>query len=234
MAVVIIILLTAYFLYCVYASVAAMLNKRLKKSLRLAALLRTLSGGVVLACALLYFFVHINEEKFTYTYVNGRIKEYSSYGRFEPLFFILTFLAAGLIIISAFVDKKASVSGKTRVRNVIVSVIMVFSVLVIGLIIIVSNYSGNLYDYQPRYFRFNSPDKSVSIVICERSWGENGYGDIYQIKGEKAVKIGEFTTAGAFRNNGKYTLQWSSTQLKVTYLYKNGVHKTSSAPFAKL
>ncbi|MBQ2580369.1 MAG: hypothetical protein II574_01925 [Ruminococcus sp.] len=211
------ILLTAYYLFCTYQSVRAVMNRRLKKCLRTAAGLRCVSAAVVLMAIGLFLIVHIGDEAVTYSYTNGIVNETSSYGRFEPVFFIMFSVAAALIIVSIPFDYKAFSKNNTHVRNIAVSLISCVAVAVIGMFVIVSNYSRNISDNDPKYFRFDSPINNRSIVICEHSHSQGGYGDVYQVQGNRAEKIGNFTTDDGFRNGGRYRFEWTASQVTITY-----------------
>ena len=229
------ILLAACYLFCTYQSVRAVLNRRLKKCLRTAAGLRCVSAGVVLLAIGLFLIVHIGDEVLTYSYKNGIVIETSSYGRFEPVFFILFGIAAAMILVSIPFDYKAFSKNNTHVRNIAVSLISCLAVAVIGMFVIVSNYSRNISDKDPSYFRFDSPVNNRSIVICEHEHSEGGYGDIYQIQGDRAEKIGRFTTDEGFRNGGRYKFEWTASQVTVTYRTGGSTSKESSvvAKFVK-
>ena len=158
----------------------ALFMPKMKKSLRIACLLRVVSALFVLTGLVMYFVIHLNDEVRTYTYVKGVINEQSSYGQYESMFFTIFITAAVLVLASAPFDCYGALKASSRVRNVVVSLIMSAAVMISGLILIISNYSGNLYDNDPKYYLYDSPDKSRSIVICERSNFSDGYGDIYQ------------------------------------------------------
>ncbi len=210
--------LTAYFVFCTYQSARAMLVKRLKTKLRVAALLRVISAALVLVGVLLMLIVHVSDEKVSYSYLHGVISEQSSYGSIEPVLFALFIISATLILVSAAFDCAVHTDSSGRVRCITVSLITLLAVVLIGAAVIVRNYQGKLTDeYSPKFYRYDSPINSRSIVICERSLGSSGYGDIFQISGEKAEKIGSFKTDGGYRNEGKYKLTWTASNVTVTY-----------------
>ena len=223
-----------YYIYGTYVSARALFMPKMKKSLRIACLLRVVSALFVLTGLVMYFVIHLNDEVRTYTYVKGVINEQSSYGQYESMFFTIFITAAVLVLASAPFDCYGALKASSRVRNVVVSLIMSAAVMISGLILIISNYSGNLYDNDPKYYRYDSPDKSRSIVICERSNFSDGYGDIYQVQGEKAEKIGSFSTKDGLRNNGKYRLEWSPTQVKVSYRYSEDVYRSAVGKYVEL
>ena len=227
-------ILIVYYIYCTYISVRAFLNKRLRKRLRAACLLRIVSAGVVLVSVCIFTVLHLTEEKITYSYNNGVINEHSSYGKFDVLFFIMFAMAVLLVLASIPLDSAAPIKGRSKVRNIAVSVILAFATGIIGMVMIISNYQGDLSDYDPKYYRYDSPDKKHSIVIRERSYMFSGYGDIYQVKNQKAEKIGSFSTENGLRNEGKYKLEWSKDKVKITYLYSGEQHRTETADLKEL
>lgn len=231
------IILTAiivYYIYCTYISARAFFNKRLRKRLRAACLLRIVSASLVLVSTGIFTVLHCTEEKITYSYNNGIINEHSSYGKFDVLFFIMFTMSVLLVLASIPLDSAAPIKSISKARNIIVSVILAFATAVIGMALIISNYQGDLSDHDPKYYRYDSPDKKHSIVIRERSYMFSGYGDIYQVKNQKAEKIGSFTTENGLRNEGKYKFEWSKEQVKVTYLYSNEQHRTETVIFKEL
>lgn len=227
--------LVLYYLYGTYVSAVALRRKHLKMALRCACLLRVLSFLVVVSAAGLYVAVHVKKEIITYSYKNGVIIESSSYGNFDTVFFIMFIVAILLIAASMVLDSAGATAARSRGRNLLVSLIMCVTVFIIGLIIIVTNYQSKLGDkYDPKFYRYDSPDKGHSIVICERSRGSDGYADVFQIKDQRAVKIGEFTTQDGLRNEGRYKLKWGKDGVEVTYLHKGTLRKTANIKFAVL
>ena len=227
-------ILIVYYIYCTYISVRAFLNKRLRKRLRAACLLRIVSAALVLVSVCFFAVLHFTEEQTTYSYNNGIINEHSSYGKFDVLFFIMFTMAVLLVLASIPLDSAAPIKGSSKARNIVVSVVLAFATGVIGMVLIISNYKGDLSDHDPKYYRYDSPDKKHSIVIRERSYMFSGYGDIYQVKNQKAEKIGSFTTENGLRNEGKYKLEWSKDKVKITYLYSGEQHRTETADLKEL
>jgi hypothetical protein len=224
-----------YYLYGTYVSAAALRRKHLKTTLRCACLLRVISFLVVLSSVGLYVAVHVKKEIISYSYKNGVIIETSSYGRFDTVFFLMFIAAILLIAGSMALDSAGASAARIRGRNLLVSFIMCVTVFVIGLIIIVTNYQSKLGDkYDPKFYRYDSADKSRSIVICERSRGSEGYADIFQVKDQRAVKIGELTTQDGLRNEGRYKMKWSKDSVEIIYLYKGTLGKTANFKFAAL
>ena len=54
------------------------------------------------------------------------------------------------------------------------------------------------------------------------------------MQGEKAEKIGSFSTKDGLRNNGKYRLEWSPTQVKVSYRYSEDVYRSAVGNYVDL
>lgn len=230
-------LLALYYLYGTYVSARAMLNKHLIKSLRLACLMRVISFLFVLTGVGMFGVVHLSDEVLTYSYKNGVIYEDSSYGKIDSTLFVLFLTAVLLILASIPLDSVGHDRRKHRMKNASVSLIMSAAVISLGITVILTNYQSKLSDkYDPKFYRYDSPDKSRSIVICERSYGSQGYGDVFQVKDQKAEKIGEFTTLGGFRSGGKYRLGWEKTQITVIYSSGDSIGSTKklSAKFADI
>lgn len=226
--------LIVYYIYCTYVSLRAFLNKRLRKRVRAACFLRILSAAVLLTGLGIYVFVHLKAETVTYSYHNGIIIPQSSYGKYDSVLFAVFAAATVLIIASIPFDSLLHSKASAKVRNIAVSLVLAAATVIIGMMIVAVNYQGDLSDHDPAYFRYDSPDKSRSIVICERDHADTGYGDIYQIKNQKAEKLGTFKTADGLRNQGKYKLEWSKEQIKVTFLYKPEQYKTVAGKFIDL
>ncbi|MBQ9869179.1 MAG: hypothetical protein IJM32_05925 [Ruminococcus sp.] len=231
---IIVSVLMLYYIYCTYVSFRALLNKRLRKRIRAACFLRILSAAVLLAGLGIYVFVHIKAEVVSYSYHNGVIVPHSSYGKYDSVLFAVFAAAAVLMLASIPFDSLLHKQTSAKVRNIAVSLILTVATVTVGIIIVALNYHGDLSDHDAAFYRYDSPDKSTSIVICERDHAGIGYGDIYQIKNQKAKKLGTFKTDSGLRNDGKYKLEWSKEQIKVTYLFKPDHYKTVAGKFVKL
>lgn len=237
LAIAVLSMLVLYYLYGTYVSAAAMLNKHLLKSLRIACLMRVVSFLFVLGGVILFIIVHISDEVVTYTYKNGIVYENSSFGKFDNTLFVLFLIAVLLVLASIPLDSAGHDRRKNRMKNASVSLIMSIAVMAVGLAVVLANYQNRLGEkYDPKFYRYDSPDKTHSIVICERAHGKDGYGDIFQIKDQRADRIGEFTTADGFRSGGKYRLGWEKTQVTVFYSSGDSIGSTKklTAKFVNL
>ncbi len=211
--------LAAYYMYGSYQSVMAAFNGHIKKVIRIAAGLRAASAVLVVLSVVTVLIVHIWDEVITYSYEKGIINEHSSYSRFEKPLVITFGLAALLLLISIPIECSLYKKGKNIARSVIVTLIMVAAVLVIGLFVVIRNYDGTRFssEYSPKFYKYSSPVNDRTIVICEKSHNGSGYGEIFQVKGSKAEKIGSFTTANEYRSEGAYKFEWTAAQVTVTY-----------------
>lgn len=231
---IIVSILVVYYIYCTYISVRAFLNKRLRKRIRAACFIRMLSAAALIAGAGVYVFVHMKPETVKYSYHNGVINSQSSYGKYETLLLIVFAAAALLMLASIPFDSAVHTKIASKVRNIAVSAVLTVTTVIIGFMMVTLNYQGDLSDHDPTYYRYDSPDKSRSIVICERDHGKTGYGDIYQVKNQKAEKLGTFKTEDGLRNEGKYKLEWAKDQIKVTFLYNPDKSKTVAGKFVSI
>lgn len=230
----VLIALAAYYIFCTYQSVRALFIKRLKKSLHTAALLRVMSAAAVLVGSLLAAAAHLFDEDVTYTYYGGEIIEHSSYAKIEPVLFALFIISTLMVLASIPFDCSVRTKESGKVRCVTVSLISAVTVILLGLFVITQNYREEFRaSSDPRFFRYDSPINSRSIVICEKSDSSGTSGDIFQINGEKAEKIGSFSTENV-RNEGKYTLVWTASQVTVTYLYDKTQQQSVVAKFVEL
>ena len=237
LAIIVFSLLVMYYLYGTYISAAAMFNKRLIWSLRAACLMRVISFVFVLAGVGLFIAAHLKEEIITYSYKNGVVYEHSSYGDKDTTLMILFLIGAVLVLASIPLDSAGHDKRKRRIKNAMVSLILCAAVVVIAMAVVFANYHNRLgEDYSPKFYRCDSPDKSHSIIICERTHKNDGFGDIFQVKDQRAVKIGEFTTDNAFRNDGKYRIGWEKNQVTVFYSYneKTSAVKKVTMKFAEI
>ena len=218
-AIILFIALTAYYMYGSYQSVRAAFNKHIKKVIRAAAFLRAAAAVLVALSVLIVLMVHLSDEVITYSYADGVISEHSSYGRFEALFTWLFAAGIAMMLISIPIECRIHRKGKEIARCAVVTVIMTLIMVLIGMVVVVGNYTDSMRDeYSPAFYRYESPIDGRSIVICERTRKGEGFGDIFQIKGSKAEKIASFTTED-HRCEGKYSFKWTASKVTVTYVY---------------
>ena len=156
--------------------------------------------------------------EYTYEYVNGEIISHSWLDVFTVAAYVYLGIAVIMLLIAIAniiaVRKNADIPFA---RNIVLAVVLIpVSVAVIF-------FSKTLvtdidWDYAPQYYEFNG--ENHNIVICERSMGLEGLGDVYQVEEDgTAYRIGGFATDGGYRNEGNYTFEWTDEGVTIHFIY---------------